>query len=135
MFSFPRMGAGMALFRKCREFAQSLKQGLANANHMQTRSTSSSGTTVLVIIIALLTFPLWIGILGGIFGLFAGLIGAAFGIVAGVFGAVFGALAGALGWIFDWHSPWNFHFGWWSMKFFMVVAIVALVIHLSRARK
>ena len=129
------MDAGLSVFMKPGSFAQSLKLDKVNIDPMQTRSTSSSGTTVLIVIIILLTFPLWIGILGGIFGLVAGLIGAAFGIVAGVFGAVFGALAGALGWMLDWNDPWNFHFGWWSMKFFMVVAIVVLVIHLSRPRK
>jgi hypothetical protein len=102
---------------------------------MQTRSTSSSTTTVLIVVLLLLTFPLWIGILGGLFGMVAGLIGAAFGVVAGVFGAVFGAIAGAFGWMFDWNGPWNFHFGIWGMKFFMIVAIIVLVIHLSRPRK
>src|SRR5688572_2318297 len=63
-------------------------------NAMQSRSTSSSTTTVLVVIVLLLSFPLWIGLIGGLFGLVIGLFGAAFGIIAGVLGAIFGVFTG-----------------------------------------
>lgn len=51
---------------------------------------------VAVVIIAVLTFPLWIGIVAGLFGVCVGLIGAFFGVVFGLLGAGFGLLVGGI---------------------------------------
>ncbi len=66
---------------------------------------SSSLPTVLLVLLVFITFPIWVGIAGGIFGLFAGLLGALVGIFAGIFGilgAVLGAVFGAIGEVFSW---------------------------------
>ncbi len=100
------------------------------------KSSPSSGTIVLIVIVMIFTFPFWIGLLGGLFGLVVGLIGGAFGIVAGVFGAVIGGIFSVIGSIFHWGGgPWNFHLGFISVKLFMIISIIALVVYLSRRRR
>ena len=95
---------------------------------MTARSSSSSGLLVLILLI--ITFPFWIGILGGLFGLIAGAIGAAVGIVAGVIGAVFGGIGAVFG-IFDWFP----HFHLSGFRFFIIVAIIFAVVMMSRSGK
>lgn len=66
---------------------------------------STSASTVLIVILLVLTFPIWIGIAGGLFGLAMGLFGAAIGIIAalfGVFGGILGAIVGVIGNLFSW---------------------------------
>ena len=93
---------------------------------------TSSGTSVLVIILLIVTFPFWIGIIAGFFGLVAGLFGAVIGIIAGVFGAVFGAIGSVFG-IFDWFSYPHIHIG--GFKFFLVVALIFAIVMMSRSKK
>ncbi|MDZ4716731.1 MAG: hypothetical protein SH819_14795 [Cytophagales bacterium] len=57
---------------------------------MQTRSQSS---TILIILILVITFPIWFGVAALVIGLAAGLIGAVFGLLAGLTGATFALLA------------------------------------------
>lgn len=92
--------------------------------------------SVLVAVLLIVTFPIWIGIAGGLFGLIIGLIGGAIGIVAGVFGAIFGVIGALIGGIFemifgwgDWDGP-HFHFN--TFGFAVVLIIVALIV---RARQ
>lgn len=96
-----------------------------------TRSNTSSGTTILIIILIIFTFPIWIGIAGGLFGLIAGLFGAAIGIIAAVFGAVFGIFGAVIGGIFGnwWPSS---HFG---VNVFLAVCLVLAIVGLSKTRK
>lgn len=66
---------------------------------------AKSTSTVLIVILLILTFPIWIGLAGGIFGLVVGLFGAAIGIIAGIFGAIdgiLGAIVGIIGELFGW---------------------------------
>jgi hypothetical protein len=121
-------------FRHPQNFAQSLKHNGKTMN-MQTRSSSSSTSTVLIVVLVLLTFPLWIGLIGGLFGLIAGVFGAVFGIIGGVFGAIFGAIAGIFGWMFHWGGPWNFHMGFWSVKVLSIIAVIVIVVMLTRPRR
>jgi nitrate/nitrite transporter NarK len=95
-------------------------------------SKSSNPTTLLIAVIVIFTFPIWIGIAGGIFGLIIGLFGAAIGIVAGVFGAVFGAIGGIFGWFFDWDWP---HHGFYRWNIFTVVCLVVIVLLVTRSRR
>ena len=83
-----------------------------------------------VIILLVLTFPIWIGIAGGLFGLIIGLIAGFFGLIAGLFGAIIGAIGALIGAIFDvvfhpwsgeWHGP---HFN----AFWFAVALIVLVL-------
>jgi hypothetical protein len=96
-----------------------------------TRSTTSSGTTILIILLIVFTFPIWIGIAGGLFGLIAGLFGAAIGIIAAVFGTVFGVFGAVVGGIFGNWWPGS-HFG---INVFLAVCLVLAIVGLSKARK
>lgn len=57
----------------------------------------TKGVKILIAIIIILTFPLWIGVVAGLFGALVGIIGAAFGIAVGLLGATLGLLAGGIG--------------------------------------
>ena len=50
-----------------------------------------------MIILLVLTCPLWIGLVAGLFGIVVGLLGAIFGITVGGVGAAFGLLVGGIG--------------------------------------
>lgn len=56
----------------------------------------STSTKILIVVLLVLTFPLWIGIVAGLFGLIVGLLGAIFGIVVGFVGAAFGLIVGGV---------------------------------------
>jgi hypothetical protein len=96
-----------------------------------TRTKTSSGTTVLIVLLIVFTFPIWIGLLGGLFGLVAGLIGAAIGIVAAVFGAIFGIFGAVIGGIFGGSWPAS-HFG---LNIFLAICLVLSIVALSKARR
>lgn len=101
---------------------------------MQSRTGSSTTTTtILVVLLVIFTFPIWIGIAGGIFGLIAGIFGAVIGVVAGIFGAIFGVIGGIFGWIFDFDLDCPFHFG--GSKFFVIAAIVLAIVLVARSRR
>jgi hypothetical protein len=110
---------------------------------MTARSSQNSGTsTALIVILLVFTFPLWIGLVGGLFGMIIGLIGGAFGLVGGLFGAVFGIIGdifgtifGAIGDGFGSLFDWGFHPFHISLpKLVWVVAVVLLVVALSRKK-
>lgn len=98
------------------------------------RSTS----TALFIIVMILTFPIWVGLAGGLFGLVMGLFGGFVGIIAGIFGAivgVIGAVFGGIFGIFNIQDNWPFIFHFSTFKFLLIVAIVFAVVMLSRPQK
>jgi len=61
-----------------------------------TRKGMSGGTLVVVILLAILTFPIWISILGTAFGLLMGLFGASIGITVGFGVGGIGCLIGGV---------------------------------------
>jgi hypothetical protein len=92
---------------------------------------TKSSSTLLIVLLMLFTFPIWLGLAGGIFGLIAGLFGIIFGAIGGLFGVVFGAIGSAFGAIFHgvfgWHGNWlpHFHFnGFVALAFVIVVALI-----------
>ncbi len=93
-----------------------------------TRSNSS----LLLVLLIIFTFPIWIGIAGGLFGLIVGVFGACIGIIAGVLGAIFGAIGSVFG-IFDWFSFPHIHLS--GFRFFLVVAIIFAIVMMSRSKK
>lgn len=107
---------------------------------MSTRSSSSS-STVLIVLLLIFTFPIWIGLAGGVFGLVAGLMGACIGISAGVFGVIFGILGSIIGAIFgifgwdsyDWISFPLFHLS--GLKVGLVVVIIFAIVMISKSKK
>jgi hypothetical protein len=90
----------------------------------KTKSASSGTNAILIAIIVIITFPLWIGILGGIFGLVIGGIGGLIGLIAGVFGIVIGTIGGVIGSIFSW-GYWDL--GFWNGNFFIFFFVVLLI--------
>lgn len=96
--------------------------------NMQSKSTT---TTLLIVLLVIFTFPIWIGIAGGILGIIAGIFGAGIGIIVGIFGAIFGAIGGIFGWLFNWHWPFGGFFQW-NIVTILILAIVVLLISRSR---
>jgi len=101
---------------------------------MSTRS--SAGSTLLIVIILVLTFPVWIAIGGALIGVVAGLFGAMIGVVAALFAGAIALIA----------LPFKILFGWgdWSCNWpgfsgngyvwFAMLIIAALIIS-KRSRK
>ncbi|MBX2944518.1 MAG: hypothetical protein KF725_01695 [Cyclobacteriaceae bacterium] len=105
---------------------------------------SKSASNALVLIILLVTFPLWIGLAGGLFGLAIGLFGAVIGIIAGFFGilggilgAMLGAIAEVFNWIFGGVFSWSGHYfpHVYFPRPFTVLLIVLAIVWLTRSRK
>ena len=103
---------------------------------------SKTLTTVLIVIVCALLLPVFIGIIGGIFGLIGSLIGGVFGLIGGLFGIVigfigslFGAVFGFFGWLFGepfhWHGPIHFLDG----DVFAVILIIVLIVLMSGYKK
>lgn len=90
-----------------------------------------SNSTLLIVLLMIFTFPIWIGIFGGLFGLAVGL----FGVCIGVIGAMFGAIFGVIGFVFsgDWFSFPFIHFS--GFRFVLIVALVFFIVLLSRSKK
>jgi hypothetical protein len=97
--------------------------------HMQSKSSTS---TVLIVLLIVFTFPIWIGIAGGLFGIVFGVFGAVFGIIGAVFGVVFGAIGGIFGWLFNWDWPFGGFFHW---NIFTILFVVVVVLLATRSRR
>lgn len=100
---------------------------------------SKTLTTVALVIICVLLFPVAIGIVGSVFGVVGGVLGGMFGIFAGVLGAIFGAIAaifGAIFGIFGWgnFSPWHCSFSFFDGDVLTAVILVVVVIMITRSR-
>ncbi len=97
--------------------------------------SQSSTSSVLLIIVLIFTFPLWIGIAGGLLGVVIGLFGAAIGIVAAVFGAIVGVFGAVFGWMFNWNFHVHWPFAFLGSGFFITIAIVLVVMMITRSKK
>ncbi|MBX2942517.1 MAG: hypothetical protein KF860_09245 [Cyclobacteriaceae bacterium] len=94
------------------------------------------GSTLILALIVLFTFPVWIGMIAGGFGLIIGIIGAIVGGVFGLIGAVFGAIGGIFGAVFNGVFGWGDHCNFISFPHFhlngfsiaAVIIIAALVL-------
>ena len=101
---------------------------------MTTRDNTSS---ILLVILLIVTFPIWFAIGAALFGVVAGIFGALIGIVAAVFGACVAIIALPFKLIFGWGS---WHLGHWGFPFwdghtFFWVAAIIFVILLLKNRK
>jgi len=96
---------------------------------------NQSGSTILVILLIVFTFPLWIGLLGGLIGLVFGIGGAIIGIIA----AIIGAIAAIIGWLFglvDWtiSDGVNIHFPFMSFNTFIFIVLIVALLFTVRSR-
>lgn len=102
---------------------------------------SNSSNTALIILLVL-TFPIWIGLAGGAFGLLAGIFGMLIGLIAGVFGilaGLIGAIFGFFGSVFSWtvgetfsHTTFPFSVAFNPFVWLAIAFIIALIIHLRK---
>ena len=94
--------------------------------------------TILLVIIMLFTFPIWIGIAGGLFGLIFGLFGGMIGIIAGVLGAIIGMIAwvfkAIFGLFFGWHH-WDLHFHPFHFNHCFLAALMVVIIAVMVSKK
>jgi len=102
---------------------------------------SKTVTTIMIVFVCVLLFPVFIGIVGGIFGLIGGMIGGIFGAIGwligtifGVIGSIFGAIFGIFGWMFDGHHFWHWPGGWFNRDLLGILVVVLIVVLISRSR-
>lgn len=103
---------------------------------------NKSTPSALLVIVLILTFPIWIGLLGGAIGLVAGFFGLVIGLfaggvglVAGVMGGIVGGIASIFSWIFGWHVEGDFHPVFFVFNPFILFAVALLIAIALRKRK
>lgn len=106
---------------------------------MSTKS-SSSGSTLLMIIILVFTFPIWLALGGALIGVIAGIFGAMIGLVAALFAGAVALIALPFKILFGW-GDWSCH---WPGVFsgfhgngyvWLAMVIIAALIVSKRSRK
>lgn len=85
-----------------------------------------SDRTILLIILAVVLFPLWIGLAGTIFGILMGLVGAAFGFFFGGVATVVGIVA-----VLAANTPAAFAAGWPTGLFMVGLCLLALALGIA----
>ncbi|MCI6960123.1 MAG: DUF1700 domain-containing protein [Oscillospiraceae bacterium] len=85
-----------------------------------------SDRTILLIILAVVLFPLWIGLAGTIFGILMGLVGAALGLFFGGVGTVVGIVA-----VLAANTPAAFAAGWPTGLFMVGLCLLALALGIA----
>ena len=106
---------------------------------MSTKS-SSSGSTVLIVIVLVLTFPLWLALGGALIGVIAGIFGAMIGLVAALFAGIVALIALPFKTLFgwgDWSCLWPGVFSGFHDNGYVWLAmlIIAALIISKRSRK
>jgi hypothetical protein len=91
--------------------------------------------TLVIVFLCILMVPIFFGVLGGIFGVVVGVLGAVVGAIGGIIGGIFGAIFGGLGSLFNGLFNWHLPFGFFSAKIFAIVAIVFVVVMISKSRR
>ena len=134
MFVFEQKGSDSgSLFFDFIEISKIDKVGISFEKDEEILITMATKTltTLIIIFIGIIFFPIAIGIFGGVFGLVAGVFGAVIGVIAGIFGAVFGAIGGLFGWIF---GGWHFGFFHWNLPVIAIAILVIVLISRSRSK-
>lgn len=94
-------------------------------------------SSLLLILVVIFTFPIWIGLAGGLFGITIGLAGGLFGMVMGLFGAIIGVVASVFKFLFmgvtGFHDFHGLHF-FSHPAIWMTCLIVAAIIIFSANR-
>lgn len=90
------------------------------------RSRGMSDRTILLVIVAVLLFPLWIGLAGTIFGILMGIVGAALGLFFGGVGTVVGIVAVLVA-----NTPAAFAASWPTGLFMVGLCLLALALGIA----
>ena len=85
-----------------------------------------SDRTILLIILAVVLFPLWIGLAGTVFGILMGLVGAVLGLFFGGVGTVVGIVA-----VLAANTPAAFAAGWPTGLFMVGLCLLALALGIA----
>jgi hypothetical protein len=88
---------------------------------------SSPGSTVLIIIILIFTFPIWFSVGAALFGVMAGIVGALIGVVGAVFGLLVAAIALPFKLIFGWGRC-DMGFDWHPAVWLLLLVVAAVLI-------
>ncbi len=111
-------------------------------NMVKGHTMSKSASNALILILIIFTFPIWIGLAGGLFGLMMGLFGAFIGIVAGFFGllggalgAIIGAIAEVFSWVFGGFFGWDYYPNISLPRPLTLIVIVFVIALIVQSRK
>jgi hypothetical protein len=106
---------------------------VAKSNRMTTRNLSP-GTTILLLLIVIITFPVWIAVAAVIFGAIVGIFGAMIGVIGAIFGALVAVIVLPFKLLFGWHSGWHW-FPHFHFNGFVLAAIVITAALIVRGRQ
>ena len=97
---------------------------------------SKTLTTILIVIVCLMLFPVAIGIIGAVFGIIGGVAGGIFGLVTGIFGAMIGAVGAIFGLLFGWidFDYWNCSFNFFDGDVIAAIILVLAIVLAARSR-
>jgi len=131
------------IFDENQQVIDKIKRGVIFEYWQKTQPVMNKSTpSVLLIVVLILTFPIWIGLLGGAIGLVAGFFGLVIGLfaggvglVAGIFGGIVGGIASIFSWIFGWHVEGDFHPFFFVFNPFLLFAVAVLIAIALRKRK
>lgn len=99
-------------------------------------SQRSQSSTLLLILILVITFPVWLVVGGVLFGILAGVFGALIGVFGALLGGFFALVALPFKILFgDWgiHDGGIFHFQDNTLTIIAIVILVALVVRRQRS--
>lgn len=89
------------------------------------RSNSGSSTLLVVILLAV-TFPIWFAIIAALFGVIAGLFGAAIGVVAALFGICVAIIVLPFKLFFGWGDH-DFHFPFFQTGNGFIILLLVII--------
>jgi hypothetical protein len=96
--------------------------------------SSSGSSTLLVVVLLVLTFPIWFALLAALFGVVVGLFGAAIGVIAAIFGASVAIIALPFKLLFGFG---DFHFPFFQTGngFVILLLLIVAFVLVQRGRK
>ncbi len=96
--------------------------------------SSSGSSTLLVVVLLVLTFPIWFALLAALFGVVVGLFGAAIGVIAAIFGASIAIIALPFKLLFGFG---DFHFPFFQTGngFVILLLLIVAFVLVQRGRK
>jgi len=90
--------------------------------------TDKTLTTIIVVFICIILFPIGIGLIGGLFGVVIGIFGSIIGVIGSIIGGVIGAIGSVFGWIF------GAFFGLFHWNIFLLVIVCLIIVLVARPR-